>query len=87
MLLLLLLLLLQPTWVINVCVSVCDLGSGLAVQESWAEAIKEQRSELSIRAHLEGNLKLLKPITGEGVYNKLAADIRTVRSCGGMCDV
>lgn len=47
-------------------------------QESWAEAIKGERSEVSIRAHLEGNLKVLKPITGEGVYNKLAADIRTV---------
>ena len=49
------------------------------MQESWAEAIKKERSEVSIRAHLEGRLKALKPICGEGVYNKLAADIRTVR--------
>jgi hypothetical protein len=48
------------------------------VQESWAQAIKTKRSEVSIRAHLEGRLKVLKPICGEGVYNKLAADIRTV---------
>ena len=40
--------------------------------------MKTKRSEVIIRAHLEGKLKVLKPITGEGVYNKLAADIRTV---------
>ena len=50
------------------------------LQESWAAAIKTERSEPSIKAHLEGRLKALKPITGEGVYNKLAADIRTVRT-------
>lgn len=55
------------------------LTLALALQESWAAAIKRERSEVSIKAHLEGRLKVLKPITGEGVYNKLAADIRTVR--------
>lgn len=56
------------------------------VLETWAEAVKAERSEECIRAHLEGNLKKLKPITGEGVYNKLAADIRTRKHDGIQID-
>jgi predicted lipid-binding transport protein (Tim44 family) len=35
-----------------------------------------------IKAHLEGNTKALKPWLTEGVYNKLAADIRARKHDG-----
>jgi hypothetical protein len=47
-------------------------------QEDWAEEVKREISPKIIQAHLDGDLKILKPRLGEAVYNKLAADIRTV---------
>lgn len=46
-------------------------------QEEWAAEVKDQLAPRIIKAHLEGDLKTLKPWLGEAVYNKLAADIRT----------
>lgn len=39
-----------------------------------------------IKAHLMGNTAALKPWLGEGVYNKLAADIRTRKHDGIVFD-
>lgn len=47
------------------------------MQEEWAAEVKDTLAPKIIKAHLEGDLKTLKPWLGEAVYNKLAADIRT----------
>ncbi len=48
------------------------------IKEEWAEEVKREITPVIIKAHIEGDLKTLKPRLGEAVYNKLAADIRTV---------
>jgi hypothetical protein len=48
------------------------------MQEDWAEEVTRDIVPVVIKAHLEGELRKLKPFLGEAVYNKLAADIRTV---------
>lgn len=56
------------------------------IKEQWAEEIKRDVAPAIIKAHLEGDLKTLKPLLGEAVYNKLAADIRTRKSDGISID-
>lgn len=45
-------------------------------KEEWADEVKRNLAPMIIKAHLCGDPKVLKPWLGEGVYNKLAADIR-----------
>ena len=49
-------------------------------QEDWTAEVTRDIVPVVIKAHLEGELRKLKPYLGEAVYNKLAADIRTVSS-------
>jgi mitochondrial import inner membrane translocase subunit TIM44 len=54
----------------------------LIQQEEFAEEVKRTLIPNIIKAQLEGNTSALKPWLGEGVYNKLAADIRTRKHDG-----
>lgn len=56
------------------------------MQEEWEQEIRRNVAPRIIKAHLQGDLKTLKPWLGEAVYNKLAADIRIV-SCPPLADV
>ena len=47
----------------------------LFVKEEWAAEVKKTLAPVVIKAHLEGNTKLLKPWLTEAVYRKLAAEI------------
>lgn len=48
----------------------------LQSQEDWAAEIKENVAPAILKAHLVGDIKVLKPWCGEAVFNKLAAEIR-----------
>ena len=52
------------------------------IKEEWAEEVKKELVPLVIRAHLEGDIKILKAWCGEAVYSKLAADISTRKHDG-----
>lgn len=51
-------------------------------KEDWAEEVRTVLVPKIIRAHLEGDIKVLKQWLGEAVYNKLAADISTRKHDG-----
>eukprot|EP00981_Chlorochromonas_danica_P006041 scaffold1263_cov170-Ochromonas_danica.AAC.5 len=51
-------------------------------KEDWAEEVRTVLVPKIIRAHLEGDIKVLKQWLGEAVYNKLAADIATRKHDG-----
>merc|ERR1719215_1608152 len=55
-------------------------------KEEWAEEVKATLAPDIIRAHLAGNTSVLKPWLGEGVYSKLAADIRARKHDGIVFD-
>ena len=56
------------------------------LQEEWAEEVKANLAPTIIKAHLLGNTSALKPWLAEGVYNKLAADIRARKHDGIVFD-
>lgn len=56
------------------------------VLEDWCEEVKNDFAPHIISAHLNGNTKYLKKHCGEGVYNRLAADIRIRKSEGIVFD-
>lgn len=56
------------------------------IKEEWAEEVKREITPKIIKAHIEGDLKTLKPRLGEAVYNKLAADIRMRKADGLTID-
>lgn len=49
--------------------------------------MKTNLAPLLVRAHLEGDIKALKAWCGEGVFNKLSADIRARKQDGIFFDV
>jgi mitochondrial import inner membrane translocase subunit TIM44 len=51
-------------------------------KEEWADVVKDSLAPTVIGAHLRGDAKTLKPLLGEAVYNKLAADIRARKTDG-----
>lgn len=51
-------------------------------KEEWADVVKQELAPAVIGAHLRGDAKALKPLCGEAVYSKLAADIRARKSDG-----
>lgn len=52
------------------------------VQELWVAEVRENLAPKVLKAHLLGDTKALKPWLSEGVYSKLAADIRTRKHDG-----
>ncbi|RYH26306.1 hypothetical protein EON65_14740 [archaeon] len=52
------------------------------IKEEWAEEVKRELVPHIIKAHLEGDIKVLKMWCGEAVYSKLAADIATRKHDG-----
>jgi len=56
------------------------------MKEEWANEVKENLAPLIIKAHLVGDTAALRPWLGEGVYNKLAADIRVRKADGIVID-
>ncbi len=58
----------------------------MAEQEAWAEEVKTILVPKIIKAHLEGDIKVLKQWLGEAVYSKLAADISTRKHDGYVFD-
>lgn len=55
-------------------------------KEEWSQEVKANLVPIVIKAHLMGNTNALKPWLGEGVYNKLAADIRARKHDGIVFD-
>lgn len=51
-------------------------------KEEWAEEVRTKLVPVVIKAHLQGDTKSLRPWLGEGVYNKLAAEIRARKGDG-----
>ena len=79
------------------CAIVGETEEGIAVsaiqkldpkfnKEEWSLEVKTNLVPTVIRAHLAGNASALKPWLGEGVYNKLAADIRARKHDGIVFD-
>ena len=56
------------------------------VKEEWAEEVRTTLTPTVIKAHIEGNTKALKPWLKEGVFNKLAAEIRARKGDGIVFD-
>lgn len=56
----------------------CIIINPAFIQEEWAEEIRRNVAPMIIKAHLQGDLKTLRPWLGEAVMGKLSADIRIV---------